>query len=470
MKYATLTRYAEEFCRTIGCDWKLVRKIGSGHSASVYKLSRRDQRAALKIYHPRFFEGDSAKVEKRRVRDQMTLKGHEHPHLIDFIEAGEIVDTCFLLMEYFPWNALSTQLPTIDRSAISGIIEKVASAAEYLDNRGFVHRDIKPANILVSSTGREVKLLDLGVIRSISGDVPDRDTDQGLSLRFVATAQYSSPAYLFRKSQPTEDMWRALTFYQLGGVLHDMLVGVPLFDREVRSKNKYLVGDAVQSIVPEVHADDVPARLVSLARNCLVKEDDVRLSRVGWDSFREEGVTDLDELRGRLARMIAPSGRHDRAARDRQRSELVKVYLQRARDSLTKIARHIFRKERFPQSRMREFEVKSHSHTIVFEFLLDNGEDLRPVFCLGLRLAMRDRSGDGLDFFVWSVLRKGDVEMVESGDGDLVWSTSLGEVSAEEEQLTSVLTDDFVRRIAAARDSIWRLEGPEVNTVEVLRS
>ena len=296
MKHVTLSHYADAFCHTIGRDWKLVSEIGSGNSATVFELTRPSARAALKVYHPRFFEGRNAEVERRRVRQQMALRGHGHPYLIDFLDAGEIEDTCFLLMEYFPWKALSYQLQELDRSLIPEIIEKIASAAEFLEEQGLVHRDIKPANILVSPTCIEVKLLDLGVIRSIHALDRDRGTDDGDALPFVATAQYSSPAYLFRKGSPTPDMWKALTFYQLGAVLHDMLAKAPLFDTEVRSKNKFLVGEAVRTKIPDLHVDDVPPRLVALARNCLVKEDGIRMTRIGWDSFRTEASPSLDEF------------------------------------------------------------------------------------------------------------------------------------------------------------------------------
>ena len=90
MKDSPLCAYAKAFCDNSQDGWELIEEIGSGNSASVYKLVSDDQTAALKIYDPRFFEGDKAVVEKRRVLDQMSLKDHRHPHLIDFFHAEEI--------------------------------------------------------------------------------------------------------------------------------------------------------------------------------------------------------------------------------------------------------------------------------------------------------------------------------------------------------------------------------------------
>ena len=219
-----MERYADQACQLLGNRWSVVRRVGSGNSATVFELRSHEGAAALKIYDPKFFEGANAAVEERRILDQMSLRHHGHPSLIDFIDAGQVADTYYLLMEYYPWSSLDQCLDIIRISHIPNILSQVASAAQFLEERNFVHRDIKPANILISDDCQLVKLLDLGVMRPLATGQDHDNTDQGYSLPFVATAQYSSPAYLIRDGDPTESMWRALTFYQLGGVLHDMLM------------------------------------------------------------------------------------------------------------------------------------------------------------------------------------------------------------------------------------------------------
>ena len=140
----------------------LANEIGSGNSATVYKVTSRARDAALKIYQPRFFADGKGDVEKRRLFAQMRLKNHGHPHLIDFLDAGSLDNTYFLLMEYSPWPSLDHQLEVIDRRHIEQVVSKIAAAAEFLEQRDLVHRDIKPANVVVSDDCQEVKLLDLG--------------------------------------------------------------------------------------------------------------------------------------------------------------------------------------------------------------------------------------------------------------------------------------------------------------------
>ena len=111
------------------------------------------------------------------------------------------------------------------------LIRHLVNAVRFLDSKEIVHRDIKPENILVNSSFDKLKLIDLGVAREMYGDGDAGDaTDHGGKRPFIATAQYSSPEYLFRLEAPSPQLWSALTLYQLGGALHDMVMRRPLFN------------------------------------------------------------------------------------------------------------------------------------------------------------------------------------------------------------------------------------------------
>ena len=462
-----LRTYAEAFCISHEGKWELLCEIGSGNSASVYRLRTDVQTAALKIYRPRFLQGGNARIEKRRLDDQMSLRGHGHPNLIDFFDTGEIEDTRFLLMEYFPWQSLDRRLGTIKREEIAGIISKIASAAEYLEGKNFVHRDIKPENILISDDCQEVKLLDLGVMRPISTDDSD-GTDQGYALPFVATARYSSPAYLFRDGTPTEDMWRALTFYQLGAVLHDLLMKRPLFDDEVRTRNRYRVAAAVLHTTPEVRAPDAPPWLVALARNCLVKDDVLRLNRISWNSFRSKERINIDELRrklglGKVDNEIGP----DREIRV-SFQERVKLRLDNGRDFLIRTGRHVLRKEKFPPNRMRkDSDTKSNSRLIEFCFYPGNVTEPAVSLCLVLRLSASEDSANRADLFLTSFLVRHGSSIPVEYDDELLWTTTFEDLKPEEDQLISLLTEKFVYLYAVAYDRLHIFEEGDDSTLQI---
>ena len=451
-----LRTHAEAFCTRKG-TWKLEKKIDSGNSACVYKLTSKNQKAALKIYHPRFFEGEHAKVEKRRLLDQMSLRDHGHPNLIEFYDAGEINETCFLLMEFLPWKTLAQRIKTIDGSNIPGIISKIADAAEYLETRNFVHRDIKPANIMISDDCRGVKLLDLGVIRQIAADEKSDGTDQGYALPFVATAQYSSPGYLFRSGQPTPDMWKALTFYQLGAVLHDLLMGYPLFDKEVRTKNRYRVAAAVLLSNPEIQPTGVPPWLIPLARNCLVKDDDLRLRRAHWNSFHKERPLNNQELRGKLG--LNPSKDDSHMNSGASQREGIRVRLDEGENFLIGLCRHVLRREGFPPFGMtRNNKTTSNYRRFDFSFTPANAREASTQVHFVLRYSFQEESKEQTDLFLSSFLIKNEGVVSNKFREDLVWTTSFNQIEKENDELLSLLTDEFINRYSLADDQLVSFE------------
>src|SRR5205823_3874856 len=77
--------------------------------------------------------------------------------------------------------------------------------------------------------------------------------------------------------------WRSLTFYQLGGVLHDLIMRRALFADFVHPYARLV--NAVQHVTPEIQNSAIPQHLVELARCCLVKNWKTRLRLVDWSSF-----------------------------------------------------------------------------------------------------------------------------------------------------------------------------------------
>jgi hypothetical protein len=150
-------------------------------------------------------------------------------------------------------------------------------------------------------------VLDLGVARVFEATESNEGavTDHHNLRPFVATAQYSSPEYLFRLDEPTPRLWKGLNFYQVGAVLHDLIMKCPLFHDEVNLGNRWLVARAVLTKTPsfsDVHPNRLAA-LKALAARCLVKDLEARLQIVDWSDFSMEGSDDpLAKLRGRLER------------------------------------------------------------------------------------------------------------------------------------------------------------------------
>ncbi|MHA6822182.1 serine/threonine-protein kinase [Ralstonia pseudosolanacearum] len=266
---------------TIG-GWLIDGSLGNGKSAVVLSASRDGQRGAVKVFHPELVERYGKAAQLERILRERSLIGAEHPNLVRILDGGECGSTghLYVVMEELPYSNLHDALSQIPPSAIGRILSQIASAARFLEDRGLAHRDIKPENIAVSPDFQHVKLLDLGVLLPIGlSDLTDVDQRP-----FIGTLRYSSPEFLLREEADTTEGWRAVTFYQLGGVLHDMLMKRPLF-ADYSEPFSQLV-HAVEEVIPEIHFPD--ARLVTLANHCLVKKPDTRIKLVNWSNFSGE--------------------------------------------------------------------------------------------------------------------------------------------------------------------------------------
>lgn len=183
---------------------------------------------------------------------------------------------------------------------IPSLIEQLVSACEFLEGHGLAHRDIKPANIVLLEDMSRLVLLDFGVLKPV-GEVGLTDTD-GQRL-FVGTLQYSSPEFLLRDEENDADGWRALALYQVGAVLHDLIMRRPIFEEFVHPYAALV--NAVQHETPSVGSEAVPSYLIHACQMALVKDPAKRLALVSWEAFRPPVATSAgDAARQRISKRL----------------------------------------------------------------------------------------------------------------------------------------------------------------------
>jgi serine/threonine protein kinase len=290
MDHARAARIARELAGQQVGDWKIEHLINNGGSAAVFfGRNATGQEAAVKLFDPELIERYGERVQRERLQRELELVGQYHPNLVEILDGG----TCdrsgydYVAMRYYPWRTLKECVSDFPRDRISTAIGQLASAARYLHEKGLAHRDIKPSNIVVSPDFDRVVLLDLGVVRPIAAsDITD-------SSEFIGTRRYSPPEFVFRRESDDQRGWVAVTFYQLGAVLHDLIMRRPLFDG---IDNIAALIDAIRTEAPRVDATDLPAELVQLSRACLTKATDLRLRFVDWTAFENAAGYRLDDL------------------------------------------------------------------------------------------------------------------------------------------------------------------------------
>ncbi len=282
--------------QTIG-GWLVEKYIGHGKSAVVFLASKDGQPAALKVFDPEIVDRYGHKAQLKRIDRERSLIGKSHPNLVSVYDGGEQGEFLFVAMEYFDGMNLAEALLRIPPGEVRSLISQIALGARFLEEVSFAHRDIKPENIGVSRDMKSAKLLDFGVLRPFD---LSNVTDEGDQLYFIGTLQYSPPELLFREEEESIDAWRAITFYQLGAVLHDLLMRKPLFEM---FKNPYArLVLAVEREIPLVDNPEADADLRLLAQNCLAKAPGQRLDTVKWEDFSKPKVIDpMDAARRRIA-------------------------------------------------------------------------------------------------------------------------------------------------------------------------
>ncbi len=305
---------AEMFLADQGDGFSLRRKpIGLGATAAVFEVSKKKAKYALKIYSERLYTGEHATAQLHRTELQKKLIGHDCKSLVTIQSIQLYKSSCICLMEYLPWDTLKKCLAKIPEGKIQILVDQLIDVIDYLKSIDLIHRDIKPENILISPDFFSLKVVDIGVVREISGAEDRMDgTDTGKLRPFLATAQYSPPEYLFRTFEPSEDLWNAVNIYQIGAVVHDMIVQKPLFDEEIQSGNRYKLALAVLRSKPVLAAaaKSRESRLAAIAELALIKDPVLRNDLVKISDFRTPKLERASEALAGILGKISINAKH----------------------------------------------------------------------------------------------------------------------------------------------------------------
>ncbi|MDR9761155.1 protein kinase [Rhizobium redzepovicii] len=268
------SRIASRWCEKKGTGWELLETAGRGGTAPVFTVRSPNGLLALKLLDKEFSVGELGVETEKRIAKQVEKVGdHDCPYLVKIYEGGRFEDRLYVLMNKAEGRELANCLTLVPRNKISTIIDQVAQACIFLRERGLCHRDIKSANIFVSDDFSHATLLDVSVAREIH-DPMGLGTDHGNQLPVVATSRYSPPEYLFRLLPASPELWHAVDVYQLGGLIHDLVMRSQMYEAEYQasSTNRYRFAWVVATQTPMISSEDVEPSLLLLGRRALDKD------------------------------------------------------------------------------------------------------------------------------------------------------------------------------------------------------
>lgn len=281
--------FGSEAEQTLGSQYRLLRPIGRGATATVYLADQPaiGRKVAIKVLR----RGPLGR--KSLFQDEaLTLGRLQHPNILtihDYIEAD---GNAFIVTDYAPAGSLADvltgqPLPSVDTAL--DMIRQVASALDTVHAEGMVHRDVKPANILVQVAGalHATKDTPLGHGRPwvVLGDF-------GLSLQNGRTGNpadadtlgtsgiVGTPAYLSPEQAKQQPLDARTDIYSLGVVAYELLTGRLPF------RGEGMLDLAIQHATSEVppmirNGEPIAAGIQAAVRRALAKDADQRFTSAG---------------------------------------------------------------------------------------------------------------------------------------------------------------------------------------------
>src|SRR5262245_1202416 len=257
--------------------YEVIEPLGSGGMAEVWKA--RDTRLGRTVAIKRI----TASHVDRFQQEARAIAALNHPHICQIHDVGPD----YLVLEYIDGKAPAGPLPLPETVRIA---VQIAGALEAAHAQGLLHRDIKPGNVVIASNG-SAKLLDFGLVKSVSSDTELTRTTDGV---VVGTAAYMSPEQAEDRTLDARS-----DIFSFGALLYEMVSGRRAFNGTSRIEILYAV----------LHDDPVPlppSVLEPIVRQCLHKAPSRRFQNIGAvREALESAARTLAESAGSPRRSIA---------------------------------------------------------------------------------------------------------------------------------------------------------------------
>lgn len=238
--------------------YRLKKLLGAGSFGAVFLadeviVDRAIREVAIKIF------SDDREQKERQIAELQIAISLKHPGLLESFspEQGWLKGTEYLgLVMELAQDSLAKRLQqeTLPLSEMKLMVKNLASALNYLHNKGIVHRDLKPANIM--QVDRQWKLTDFGISRFLENyNVSDTSPSNQLG-----TIAYAPPESYSGKISLAWDLW------SLGIVIVEILTGKHPFAGTTPQEMMYKV--TVEQ--PDISIE-LPTPFSSIVQGCLIK-------------------------------------------------------------------------------------------------------------------------------------------------------------------------------------------------------
>jgi len=198
--------------------------MGEVYLASDEKLGRR---VAIKVLPDAVSRDAEAKL--RLLREARAVAALDHANVCTIYEVGEHDGRPYIVMQFVEGETLFDRMRhgRMSPSECLDVAISVAAALDEAHSHGIIHRDIKPMNIMLTTRG-QVKVLDFGLAKfTAQRESTATDPLQSRAGIITGTAPYMSPEQL--RGGPVD---HRTDIFSLGVVLYEMVTGRRPFERD----------------------------------------------------------------------------------------------------------------------------------------------------------------------------------------------------------------------------------------------
>uniref|UniRef100_A0A671NV35 non-specific serine/threonine protein kinase n=1 Tax=Sinocyclocheilus anshuiensis TaxID=1608454 RepID=A0A671NV35_9TELE len=165
---------------------------------------------------------------------EMLYQCQGHRNILELVEYFEEEDKFYLVFEKLRGGSILTHIHRrqhFNEQEASIVVQDIASALDFLHNKGMAHRDLKPENILCEHSDRisPVKIcdFDLGSGIKLNSDSSPISTPELLTP--CGSAEYMAPEVVEAFNEEASMYDKRCDLWSLGVILYIMLSGYPPF-------------------------------------------------------------------------------------------------------------------------------------------------------------------------------------------------------------------------------------------------
>jgi Tol biopolymer transport system component len=279
--------------------YRIDSPLGAGGMGEVYRARdvKLGRDVAVKIL-PDTFSAEPDRLARFR-REAQVLASLNHPnigHIYGFEDSPSTgsgqAAVAALVMELVEGEDLAARIARgpIPIAEAMPIAKQIADALEAAHERGIVHRDLKPANIKLRRDGT-VKVLDFGLAKALDpvGHPFSGPGADGVAVNTMNSPTITAPtnlgiilgtaAYMAPEQAKGKAVDKRADIWAFGVVLYEMVSGRRGYDAEDVSDT--LAAVLTREVDFNALPADLPPRLRTLIRDCLVRDPKQRLRDIG---------------------------------------------------------------------------------------------------------------------------------------------------------------------------------------------